>query len=114
MRRDVTVEEWIAALESGKFRKVRTVLRERLADGGYGYCCLGVLCEIAGTTWGSDGVNKDVGSAATILRPSVFGPQIARYLRDTGMLASLNDNRAEGDDYTAAVKQLLAWQEEVV
>lgn len=36
--------KWIAALRSGEYRQGRHALRK--ADGSY--CCLGVLCEVAG------------------------------------------------------------------
>lgn len=39
------VKLWVEALRSGKYQQVKGVLREPLANG-YGYCCLGVLCEI--------------------------------------------------------------------
>ena len=35
-------ERWIAALESGDYPKTKGVLKDE-----EGYCCLGVLCEIA-------------------------------------------------------------------
>lgn len=39
--------KWIAALRSGKYKQGRSVLRT--ADNKY--CCLGVLCEVAGLNW---------------------------------------------------------------
>jgi hypothetical protein len=35
-------EQWVAALRSGKYQQARGVLA-----GPEGYCCLGVLCEVA-------------------------------------------------------------------
>jgi len=40
------VKQWVEALRSGKYRQIADRLRREL-DTGYGYCCLGVLCEIA-------------------------------------------------------------------
>lgn len=38
-------EQWLTALESGKYRQTRGQLRA--AQGkSYGYCCLGVLCNL--------------------------------------------------------------------
>ena len=37
--------DWIAALRSGEFKQTRG----RMFDGE-GYCCLGVLCKVAGCT----------------------------------------------------------------
>lgn len=39
-------KEWVSALRSGKFAQVQGKLKNRV-NGGYGYCCLGVLCEIS-------------------------------------------------------------------
>jgi hypothetical protein len=36
------VVRWIEALESGRYRQTRSCLRD-----AKGYCCLGVLCEVA-------------------------------------------------------------------
>jgi len=35
--------KWVKALESGRYKQTRTVLTDN-----YGYCCLGVLCRVAG------------------------------------------------------------------
>ena len=43
MSKTVTREEWIAALESGEYCKAKNVMWD-----GQGFCCLGVLCNIAG------------------------------------------------------------------
>lgn len=40
------VKLWVEALRSGQYRQIADRLRREL-DTGYGYCCLGVLCEIA-------------------------------------------------------------------
>jgi len=40
------VKQWVEALRSGKYQQIKHKLR-RKTDTGYGYCCLGVLCEIA-------------------------------------------------------------------
>lgn len=114
MRTDVTVDEWIAALESGRYRKARGSLRMSTPKGGFRHCCLGVLCELAGTTW-LDDYNRDVESSVTIVNPAQFGPEIARVVRDTGTLAGLNDDvyGEDFDNYAAVIKLLLRWQEGV-
>lgn len=116
MRHDVTVDEWIAALESGDYRKARGTLRRWTAGGGWRYCCLGVLCHIAETVWTDDDLNLDVGSAATISLPELFGREIADAFQSCGSagnLASLNDADLDTVGYTAVVKRLLQVQEEV-
>ena len=45
-------EKWLAALESGEFKKATGQLRE-----GPAYCCLGVLCVVAGLPLTADGMS---------------------------------------------------------
>lgn len=40
----LTVETWIEALESGRYKQTNGVLRRK----GEGFCCLGVLCDLSG------------------------------------------------------------------
>lgn len=48
MKREIA-ERWIAALRSGKFNQTTGVLHRTKEHGkdAEGYCCLGVLCELA-------------------------------------------------------------------
>ena len=46
--RDFALNEWVPALRSGNYKQTR----ERLRDEN-GYCCLGVVCDIAGSKWSS-------------------------------------------------------------
>lgn len=41
-------EKWVAALRSGDYRQGTGQLAGREGDGVYAFCCLGVLCDIAG------------------------------------------------------------------
>lgn len=38
--------KWVAALKSGKHKQTRGILRDKLSNGTYSYCCLGLACEI--------------------------------------------------------------------
>ena len=38
-------KKWLKALRRGKYKQGRLALRRR-SNGGYEYCCLGVLCNI--------------------------------------------------------------------
>lgn len=38
--------QWLEALRSGKYKQTTRALCELNDDGTYGYCCLGVLCDI--------------------------------------------------------------------
>ena len=40
-------QQWITALRSGNYPQGRGYLRRIDDDGKEGYCCLGVLCELA-------------------------------------------------------------------
>lgn len=40
-------ELWLEALRSGKYKQVGGALKDRLATGKMGFCCLGVLCDLA-------------------------------------------------------------------
>jgi hypothetical protein len=46
--REELLAEWLAALRSGTYSQARGKLKIQKQDGTTGYCCLGVLCEIAG------------------------------------------------------------------
>lgn len=37
---------WVEALESGRFQQIKDQLRDRIDEKMYGYCCLGVACEV--------------------------------------------------------------------
>lgn len=38
---------WLTELRSGKYEQVKSSLRNTDEEGRVGYCCLGVLCELA-------------------------------------------------------------------
>lgn len=114
MRTDVTLDEWIAALDSGEYRKARGALRLEVEDG-YRHCCLGVLCELAETEWSGSCLNKDMRSSKGV-DCRMFGPEIGavlarivqlddKTLRVDTHLVALNDLGQE-EDYSAVVKFL--------
>jgi hypothetical protein len=39
-------QKWVAALRSGEYKKGTRGLRSPNSEGGYNYCCLGVLCNL--------------------------------------------------------------------
>lgn len=41
-------DEWVRALRSGKYNQIRAELTSHNDEGKRGYCCLGVLCRVAG------------------------------------------------------------------
>jgi hypothetical protein len=44
-------QRWVQALRSGEFVQGTGALRTPLPEGGFAYCCLGVLCEIVEPGW---------------------------------------------------------------
>lgn len=40
------MEKWTKELESGRYRQVTDALKRSRGKKAYGYCCLGVLCDI--------------------------------------------------------------------
>lgn len=48
----LTVESWIEALESGKYKQARSRLKDIHVEA---FCCLGVACDLSGMgRWGDD------------------------------------------------------------
>lgn len=39
--------QWVAALRSGEYKQAVGTLRDERRDGSVGFCCLGVLCDLA-------------------------------------------------------------------
>jgi hypothetical protein len=71
--------KWVAALRSGRFRQARMKLRSE--DG---FCCLGVLCVVAGLPITEDGQN-------VVGVPDSYDPIWNLTGRDGWGLTSLND-----------------------
>ncbi len=55
MTRDEFRRKWIEALRSGKYRQGRRELAKAIGNGCWGFCCLGVACDLHarenGTPW---------------------------------------------------------------
>jgi hypothetical protein len=81
---------WIAALRSGKYQQTTGRLRD-----SNGFCCLGVLCDLAANTgvvgWGSDTLgNAAIDNEAHLLPISVMS-WAGLIDRHPGRLADYND-----------------------
>lgn len=46
--------EWLRALESGNFKQTQESLYNKIDGKSYGYCCLGVACQLNGFTKAKD------------------------------------------------------------
>jgi len=49
--RQVTKDEWTAALRSGEYEQGRLSLKKYNLHGELVYCCMGVLCDLAEVNW---------------------------------------------------------------
>lgn len=54
--------EWINALRSGKYKQGKTALRRsnKKQKNKAEFCCLGVLCDVAGVKWDKNGTGDDL------------------------------------------------------
>lgn len=54
MKSDIK-QKWVAALRSGDYQQTDGHLRrpDESDDASYGFCCLGVLCDVMGAKWDS-------------------------------------------------------------
>lgn len=72
---DLIEQKWIPALESGEYKQIHSTLSAESKDGGFGFCCLGVLCDVLGATWSEYGP-----ASRSILMPGMDAPQICHTL----------------------------------
>jgi hypothetical protein len=113
-------QKWITALKSGVYKQTTGKLKDNT-----GYCCLGVLCEVAGykaelnsSYWGfalptydvdlDDCQSFEVGALTDKLADE-FG--IASY---TDYLMGLNDGDAANNVKSAPFKQIADWIEATI
>lgn len=81
-------KKWIKALRSGEYKQAKNELRSLGGTDGevLGYCCLGVLCDIANVRW--KGSNCTYGSCDLNRKgQAYFGLDAVK----TGELIHLND-----------------------
>lgn len=129
MRRDVTIDEWVAALESGRYRHNIGNLRTEQDGHQTQHCCLGVLLDIAGAQWEHDPcrnydtqmVCRQIDDTGSIPEDffRLLGPEIEEVLSRPvddlercaqDLLVEVNDDSDEG--YVPAIKLLRRLQEE--
>jgi len=111
--RRVLKAKWVAALRSGKYKQGRGFLKAKDSEGDWTYCCLGVLCEVAGlkekfvreTDIDLNRVLFEGSYSATV--PEIFGIGdygiLNRSVDGAQSLASLNDIRKFTFDMIADV-----------
>ena len=88
-------EKWVAALESGEYTQTTGRLRD-----GYGFCCLGVACDVAIKEGVSLRVDEDE-DAECILYDDTGGTLPDRVMRWLGMgnsFGGYGHDRALADD----------------
>ncbi len=74
--------KWLEALRSGKFTQGRTVLKDSFGH----YCCLGVLCEVAGLD-----LTKAEESYVDSIYP-LLGTDFDRNMNEGAKLCHMNDD----------------------
>lgn len=103
------VEQWIAALESGKYKQTRGVLRRRDE-----FCCLGVACDISpcGTWTAAERyqVQSDTRGAACLM-PMQVSEWFSLTSTIENKLMSMNDEGRPFPEIAAYLRQRLAEQE---
>jgi hypothetical protein len=88
---EVTREQWVAALRSGDFKQAKGELYD---DKVQGYCCLGVLGELAGGVkdpMQCGGMTFEVEFSSGYI-PSELGGMVGITVTDQRKLAGLNDS----------------------
>lgn len=103
--RDEVYHLWVAALRSGRYQqsrfclrdikyRVQPVTRHYVADGqGGGFCCLGVLCDLAVRDGGSDW-NTGEGPSFVETEPPPYITEFMGLDQDmVDKLVSMNDDR---------------------
>jgi hypothetical protein len=87
------IANWIVALRSGYYKQVQSKLYDECADG---YCCLGVLCKVAGANFEDfDTGEEDVWDDSTIKWEN-------RPIKDGANLA-LNDDELLDPDFMESI-----------
>jgi hypothetical protein len=93
---------WVHALRSGNFKQGRGALHD-LTNGSY--CCLGVLCKIAGVP---ERINRD--HSGTFDKQSVFLSD--RLLAEFDIPGELETKLSNKNDCGASFAEIAAWIEE--
>ena len=104
--REEVIKLWTAALRSGKYEQAQ----EQLCDG-HGFCCLGVLCDLAhkdgGAEWSDDHYFMDEDAEL----PEVMATWIYPQHKDMGPSSVLHD-LARKNDAGASFSELADYIEE--
>jgi hypothetical protein len=93
---------WIEALENRKYRQVQGSLKKRRnQDGRQGFCCLGVLCDLAAKDGGAQWMQSSKEDAADFLGLSgELAPVIRKFMGmtddDESHLIEMNDSNGAG------------------
>ena len=91
-------ERWVRALRSGRYEQIDGTLRLAKTEGGYAYCCLGVLVDIVpDTKWykvaTTDTYGYEYGAEST---PAILGPLLRACVGldvlTMNKLINMNDN----------------------
>jgi len=76
----VHIRAWVKALRSKKYKQAQGGLRRQIEDGGFGYCCLGVACEVFRLKTGKGDWGNTVFSSAGQREPNFLPKAVQRWL----------------------------------
>lgn len=104
--------KWLAALRSGKYKQMQEKLRGQTDSGAVGFCCLGVLCDLAvkdgggtGEGWFGDYVSFENKHGETELHSGIPPESMTNYLgiteEETQDLMEMNDSESRSFKYIA-------------
>lgn len=94
------IEQWIKALRSGKYKQTTGLLKESLNKhkkdaGKVGFCCLGVLCDLAAKDGGEQWVHTENDTyrmhGQSGLLPKKFSAWLELSSKDVEDLIEMND-----------------------
>lgn len=104
-------EKWVAALHSGDYRQGTLQLARQEGDGVYAFCCLGVLCDIAGLEYTVHESNdlvlgtyrryKFEGGTDPATLPLTFREKVGIPTNEVDELIAMNDDRKASFDEIA-------------
>lgn len=81
-------QKWIDALRGGSYKQIRGSLHD-----GYGYCCLGVLCDLVDSSW------TPIGRTHHHSCGDETGEMLSRSFRENiGLSKDLHDNLIQLND----------------
>lgn len=108
-------QKWVDALRSGNYKQTESILRlenDECEPSTFSYCCLGVLCDVAGAYWNAEGkpflhrdpLEAEEESLLNLDALYYFGLSEA----DQVILSDMNDNGKSFDEIAQYIDHAIA------